>query len=255
MKIAESVLDKNYIFDKLIDKLSKDIHVALPAILTEIDYEKQTCKAQAVIREFIDNEYVELPEFMDIPFFILSGGDYSITMPIQKDDECLIVFADSCIDSWWQSGGIQNPIELRNHDLSDCFALVGFRSQDKKLEDFDSESFQIRRKDKIPVKISEEAITLTNEDCEIKIEDDNINLSSKNCEVKIDKDEINISKGENVEIKIDSNNNISIKTNAKITLQGNSGVVIQEGQKAVDFFSHLHWSATDGATGWVVTGV
>ena len=48
MKIAESVLDKNYIFDKLIDKLSKDIHVALPAILTEIDYEKQTCKAQAV---------------------------------------------------------------------------------------------------------------------------------------------------------------------------------------------------------------
>ena len=186
--------------------------------------------------EYIDNEYVELPEFMDIPFFILSGGDYSITMPIQKDDECLIVFADSCIDSWWQSGGIQNPIEIRNHDLSDCFALVGFRSQNKKLDDFDSESFQIRRKDKIPVEISEDTITIKNEDCEIKIDDD----------------EINILKGENVEIKIDSSNNVSIKSNAKITLHGNNGVEISSNNhQAVDFFNHYHHFVGQGVVGVV----
>ena len=236
MKIAENIVDRNFLFDKLIKKLSKNIHVALPAIITEIDYEKQTCKAQAVIREYIDNEYVELPEFMDIPFFILSGGDYSITMPIQKDDECLIVFADSCIDSWWQSGGIQNPIEIRNHDLSDCFALVGFRSQNKKLDDFDSESFQIRRKDKIPVEISEDTITIKNEDCEIKIDDD----------------EINILKGENVEIKIDSSNNVSIKSNAKITLHGNNGVEISSNNhQAVDFFNHYHYFVGQGVVGVV----
>ena len=236
MKIAENIVDRNFLFDKLIKKLSKNIHVALPAIITEIDYEKQTCKAQAVIREYIDNEYVELPEFMDIPFFILSGGDYSITMPIQKDDECLVVFADSCIDSWWQSGGIQNPIEIRNHDLSDCFALVGFRSQNKKLDDFDSESFQIRRKDKIPVEISEDIITIKNEDCEIKIDDD----------------EINILKGENVEIKIDSSNNVSIKSNAKITLHGNNGVEISSNNhQAVDFFNHYHYFVGQGVVGVV----
>ena len=237
MKIAENIVDRNFLFEKLINKLSKNIHVALPAIITEIDYEKQTCKAQAVIREFIDNEYVELPEFMDIPFFILSGGDYSITMPIQKDDECLIVFADSCIDSWWQSGGIQNPIEIRNHDLSDCFAIVGFRSQNKKLDDFDSESFQIRRKDKVPVEISEDTITIKNEDCEIKIDDD----------------EINILKGENVEIKIDSSNNVSIKSNKKIKLHGNNGVEISSNShQAVNFFSHSHYFVGDGAVGVVV---
>ena len=236
MKIAENIVDRNFLFDKLIKKLSKNIHVALPAIITEINYEKQTCKAQAVIREYIDNEYVELPEFMDIPFFILSGGDYSITMPIQKDDECLVVFADSCIDSWWQSGGIQNPIEIRNHDLSDCFALVGFRSQNKKLDDFDSESFQIRRKDKIPVEISEDTITIKNEDCEIKIDDD----------------EINILKGENVEIKIDSSNNVSIKSNAKITLHGNNGVEISSNNhQAVDFFNHYHHFVGQGVVGVV----
>ena len=237
MKIAENIVDRNYLFEKLTKKLSKNIHVALPAIITEIDYEKQTCKAQAVIREYVDNDYVDMPEFMDIPFFILSGGDFAVTMPIKKDDECLIIFADSCIDSWWQCGGIQNPIEIRNHDLSDCFAIVGFRSQSKKLDDFDSESFQIRRKDKVPVEISEDTITLKNEDCEIKIDDN----------------EINISKGENVEIKIDSSNNVSIKSNKKIKLHGNNGVEISSNShQAVDFFSHSHYFVGDGAVGVVV---
>jgi len=33
------------------------------------------------------------------------------------------------MDAWWQSGGIQQPIELRMHDLSDGFAIPGPRSQ------------------------------------------------------------------------------------------------------------------------------
>ena len=244
MKIAENIVDKNYLFDKLINKLSKNIHVSIPAIITDIDYEKQTCKAQAVIREYVGNEdvdnpeYVDMPEFMDIPFFILSGGDYAVTMPIKKDDECLIVFADSCIDSWWQSGGIQNPIEIRNHDLSDCFALVGFRSQDKKLKDFDDEAFQIRQGE---------------EDVPFEINDDSIILTKEDCEIKIDEDEINISKGDNVEIKIDSSNNVSIKSNGKIQLNGDNGIEIKQGGKIVDFFSHIHYFYGEGAVLGVAT--
>ena len=43
-------------------------------------------------------------------------------------DECLVVFADRCINSWWYQGGVQPPEEIRFHDLSDGFAFVGFRS-------------------------------------------------------------------------------------------------------------------------------
>lgn len=216
MKIAENILDRNYLFDKLIKKLSKNIHVALPAIITEIDYEKQTCKAQSVIREYIDNEFVDMPEFLDIPFFILSGGDYSITMPIQKDDECLIVFADSCIDSWWQSGGIQNPIEIRNHDLSDCFALVGFRSQDKKLEDVSNDSLQIRNRNNVLAEFKE--------------------------------DSIKIQTGENVIISIDSNNEITIKADS-IKLDSDNITIA-----GINFKSHTHTGGNlGGPTGGVIT--
>ncbi len=216
MKIAENIIDKNLLFNKVIKKLSKNIHVALPAIITEIDYEKQTCKAQAVIREFINNKYVDIPEFMDIPFFILSGGDYAITMPIKKDDECLIVFADSCIDSWWQSGGIQNPIEIRNHDLSDCFAIVGFRSQDKKLEDVSNDSLQIRNRNNVLAEFKE--------------------------------DSIKIQTGENVIISIDSNNEITIKADS-IKLDSDNITIA-----GINFKSHTHTGGNlGGPTGGVIT--
>ena len=42
--------------------------------------------------------------------------------------------ADRCIDAWMQSGGVQNPMTGRRHDLSDGFALVGFRSGKTMLE-------------------------------------------------------------------------------------------------------------------------
>ena len=216
MKIAENIIDKNLLFNKVIKKLSKNIHVALPAIITEIDYEKQTCKAQAVIREFINNKYVDIPEFMDIPFFILSGGDYAITMPIKKDDECLIVFADSCIESWWQSGGIQNPIEIRNHDLSDCFAIVGFRSQDKKLEDVSNDSLQIRNRNNVLAEFKE--------------------------------DSIKIQTGENVIISIDSNNEITIKADS-IKLDSDNITIA-----GINFKSHTHTGGNlGGPTGGVIT--
>jgi hypothetical protein len=41
------------------------------------------------------------------------------------------VFASRCIDAWWQSGGIQRPMEARLHDLSDGFAIPGPRSQSR----------------------------------------------------------------------------------------------------------------------------
>ena len=65
-------------------------------------------------------------------------------MPIQPGDECLVVFADMCIDAWWQSGGIQNQIDRRRHDLSDGFAICGFKSQPNTVPGYSGSSVQIK---------------------------------------------------------------------------------------------------------------
>ena len=230
MLISELINDTTSLFKNLEDKIKQKIRVASPAIISEVDYEKQTLKAQITIREYINGKYIDIPELLDVPFFILGGGDYSVTMPIKKGDECLIVFGDSCIDSWWQNGDVQNPIDSRRHDLSDGFALVGFKSQKNKLENYSDEAFQIQQNDEVPFEINDDSIIIKKDETEIIIEEDNITISTN----------------ENTKITIDSNGKIEIKA-SEINLKG----TVKINDK--DFMSHTHSNGNQGAnTGGVI---
>lgn len=131
------------------DQIARSLWTAIPGIVESVDYQEQTVTVQPTIREKVNLEgeyqWVELPKLIHVPFFIYSGGGYTITMPIQPGDECLVVFADMCIDAWWQSGGIQNQIDRRRHDLSDGFAICGFKSQPNTVPGYSGSSVQIKR--------------------------------------------------------------------------------------------------------------
>lgn len=130
------------------DRLFRDLRVAIPGIIHSVDYVAQTVEVQPAIRERmnLDGEYehIDLPLLIHVPFFYPTGGGYMMTMPIKVGDECLVVFADMCIDAWWQSSGVQNQIERRRHDLSDGFAIIGFHSQPKRISGYSGSSVQIR---------------------------------------------------------------------------------------------------------------
>lgn len=130
------------------DQIARSLWTAIPGIVESVDYQEQTVTVQPTIREKVNLEgeyqWVELPKLIHVPFFISSGGGYTITMPIQPGDECLVVFADMCIDAWWQSGGIQNQIDRRRHDLSDGFAICGFKSQPNTVPGYSGSSVQIK---------------------------------------------------------------------------------------------------------------
>ncbi|TDV39521.1 hypothetical protein C7405_101640 [Paraburkholderia caballeronis] len=90
---------------------------------------------------------VALPLLTDCPVQFPAGGDCTLTFPVAEGDECLIVFASRCIDGWWQSGGVQEQAEMRMHDLSDGFALLGFRSVPRALSGVSTTSAQLRSDD------------------------------------------------------------------------------------------------------------
>jgi hypothetical protein len=72
------------------------------------------------------------------------AGGYLLTLPIKPGDECLVVFADMCIDAWWQQGGVQNQVERRRHDLSDGFAILAPWSQPKRIANYSQNAAQLR---------------------------------------------------------------------------------------------------------------
>ena len=125
---------------------------ATPGIIQSFDADAQTVVVQPSIQarqSFPDGsvKLVNLPLLLDCPVQFPAGGGVSLTFPLTAGDECLVVLASRCIDAWWQSGGVQAPMEARMHDLSDGFALVGFRSQPRALSGVSTTKAQLRSDD------------------------------------------------------------------------------------------------------------
>jgi len=132
-----------------LDGRQSTMWTALPCIVQSVDLSAMTIEAQPTIQGTVFNEdgstqSVNLPLLVDVPIVFPSAGGFTITLPIKVDDEVLVVFASRCIDAWWQSGGVQRPMEARMHDLSDGFAIPGPKSQPKKISGISSTGAQIR---------------------------------------------------------------------------------------------------------------
>ena len=103
-----------------LDGRQAEMWTALPGIVQSFDPAAMTVSVQPAVAGRISDEAGKAAS-VDLPF------------PVAAGDECLVVFASRCIDAWWQSGGVGEPMEPRMHDLSDGFALVGVRSQPHRL--------------------------------------------------------------------------------------------------------------------------
>lgn len=127
---------ENQSIKKLIDGLMFKVHVAVPGIVQSYDKNSQTVEVQPALTERTltpenNVKYIKYPLLVNVPVLFPQASNCSITFPIQKGDECLVIFSDLALDTWWQSGGVQNPVEVRRHDLSDGIAIFGLKNQKK----------------------------------------------------------------------------------------------------------------------------
>ncbi|MDR8026966.1 hypothetical protein KPA93_27505 [Burkholderia cenocepacia] len=129
-----------------------EMWTAMPGEIESFDASTQTCTVQVTVSAQVraDDGSISseaLPVLVDCPVQFPSGGNCTLTFPVARGDECLVVFASRCIDAWWQSGGVQEQAERRMHDLSDGFALLGFRSKPRALAGVSATSTQLRSDD------------------------------------------------------------------------------------------------------------
>jgi len=106
-----------------IDNALANVHTATIAKVTAVD--EKTISCRPVINRVVDGESVELPEFIEVPPIFMQGGGSYTAYPIAVDDYCLLLFTERCFDRWYKGQDYQPPAELRMHDYSDGFALIG----------------------------------------------------------------------------------------------------------------------------------
>jgi len=132
----ERIDDLPTVMQGMLEQFQSTLWTAMPARIVSITSmrDKIIVDCQPTLRCKFNNkdggfEWVDMPVLADVPVVFPSGGGFMLAFPLKIDDEVLVVFANRCIDAWWQSGGVQNQIEFRTHDLSDGFALPGPFSQ------------------------------------------------------------------------------------------------------------------------------
>lgn len=128
------------------------MQTAFPGIIQSFSADHMTCTVQPAISGQVRDETgaltgIDLPLLTDCPVQFPAGGGCTLTFPVKQGDECLVVFSSRCIDSWWQSGGVQSQADLRMHDLSDGFVLLGFRSQPRVIGGISGSAAQLRTDD------------------------------------------------------------------------------------------------------------
>lgn len=117
-----------------LDGLQTTIWTALPGIVQSFDPVECTVSVQTTIKEPEAQsdgsvKLATLPLLIHCPVVMPGSAGFMLTLPLAKGDEGLVVFASRPIDSWWQQGGVQSPVENRMHDLSDGFFIPGCYSK------------------------------------------------------------------------------------------------------------------------------
>jgi hypothetical protein len=175
--IPEKLGIQEEVWKRLIDNAVAELHVCNPGIVQSFDSEKQTVTVVLAIKEKIlqNNHTVEdvvFPLLVDVPISVPRAGGFSLTLPIKKGDECLVIFSDLGIDWWYQNGGTQvKTQDLRRHDLSDGFAIMGVWSQPRVIANYNTNAAELRN-DKGT------AYLRIGEDGQITIKGSQINLNS-----------------------------------------------------------------------------
>lgn len=224
----------------VLEQFQSTLWTAMPAIVTKVDLldshvaiECQPSLRCKFNRQDGSFDWVEMPVMTEVPVVFPSGGGFILTFPIHVGDEVLVVFANRCIDAWWQNGGVQNQIEFRMHDLSDGFALPGPRSLAK-----------------VPAPVNPVNVQLRNDQGDAYVEittDKRVRLQSS---VKVEIEAINVDITATNTLKLQA---ASIQTQGNLTHSGNfaaSGGTFTHNSKNVGG-AHTHGGVTlgDGTSG------
>jgi hypothetical protein len=113
---------------KLNLSISNSIKVCMPGTIEDYDFKKQEASIKISMKELYNNgKELDYPVINGVPVVFIASGGASITLPVNRGDTCLLIFADRDISSWLKDGIGAKPQSTRMHNLSDAIAIMGLQ--------------------------------------------------------------------------------------------------------------------------------
>jgi len=111
----------------------QSFRVCVPGTVDLVNADGTVDVEVALMRRDLFGASSRYPILPSCPVVTAQGGGLALSLPVAKGDRCLVVFSDRCIDNWRKSGSPQPLANLRMHDLSDGFVLVGINPANSPL--------------------------------------------------------------------------------------------------------------------------
>lgn len=128
--------DLKIVLEKEIDIFKERVNVSIPAVIQEFDPEEQVARVKPTIYEmYKDGVTKSMPDIFYVPVIFPSSGGGSLTFPVKKGDEVMLVFSQRAFDQWWVSSKVPSkPTVQRYHDYNDAVAIIGLKSRQNSLK-------------------------------------------------------------------------------------------------------------------------
>ena len=106
----------------------------------QINYMRKISGGQYIAPSITADKFIAFPLLVNVPVIFMQGGGAYLSFPIAKGDQCLIIFCDREIDTWFNQGSQtpQPPASDRVHDMNDGFALIGMRNLKNSLANYNT---------------------------------------------------------------------------------------------------------------------
>lgn len=118
------------VFRVALGRVKAELRVALPGRVEKYDDATQRADVLPLLKDTFPgedgaDEVVPLPVLPGVPVIFPGAGGYRVKLPLAAGDVVLLVFSDRSLDKWKAVGGEVDPIDLRQHHLSDAVAIAG----------------------------------------------------------------------------------------------------------------------------------
>jgi hypothetical protein len=110
-------------------------HVWMPAQVVNV-IGNQKVDIQILLKSrYYDGTVVTLPPIQSVMVAMPMGADYSIKLPVAVGDTGIALFCDRSLDVWSVQGGLVDPQDARNHDISDAIFIPGLYPFNQQTQD------------------------------------------------------------------------------------------------------------------------
>lgn len=98
-------------------------------------------------KQTADIEIDGYPIISGVPVSFISGANFSIQVPINKGDACIVLFCDGDLDNWVENGKYIPAFPDDKHGLNGAIALLGITNLLTKVENYITNGIRIKYKD------------------------------------------------------------------------------------------------------------